>query len=72
MVKELLARADELGSTPSDAVFCFFLLPFFSVWSLIFNTIFPYGLFSFILTAVPADHALVSIYIFLFPCHPRG
>ena len=28
--KELLARADEPGSTPGDTVFCFFV-PFFSV-----------------------------------------
>ena len=43
VVKELLALADKPGSTPGDAVFCFFV-PFFSVWSL-FNTIFPFGLF---------------------------
>ena len=36
---------------------------FFSVQSLFFNTIFPFGLFSFILTAHPADHALGSICI---------
>ena len=36
---------------------------FFSVWSLFFNTIFPFGLFSFILTADPADHEHWSIYI---------
>ena len=36
---------------------------FFSVQSLFFNTIFPFGLFSFILTADPADHALGSICI---------
>ena len=35
---------------------------FFPVWS-IFNTIFPFGLFFFILTADPAGHALGSIYI---------
>ena len=39
----------------------FFFVPF--VRSLFFNTIFPFGLFSFILTADPADHALGSIYI---------
>ena len=37
---------------------------FFSVSSLFFNTIFPFDLFSFILTADPAGHALGSIYIF--------
>ena len=26
MVKELLARADELGSTSGEAVFCFFIV----------------------------------------------
>ena len=33
VIKELLARADKPGSTPGDAVFCFFL--FFSVFSLL-------------------------------------
>ena len=63
VVKELLARADKPGSTPGDAVFCFFVPFFFSVWSLFFDTIFPFGLFFFILTADPAGHALGSIYI---------
>ena len=36
---------------------------FSSVWSLFFNAVFPFGLFSFILTADPAGHALGSIYI---------
>ena len=36
---------------------------FFSVRPLFLNTIFPFGLFSFILTADPAGHALGSIYI---------
>ena len=40
------------------------LYRFFPVnWSLFFNTIFPFGLFFFILTADPAGHALGSIYI---------
>ena len=34
---------------------------FSPVWSLFFNTIFPFGLFFFILTADPAGHALGSI-----------
>ena len=66
VVKELLARADKPGSTPGDAVFCFLVVPFFfsSVWSLFFNTIFPFGRFSFILTAEPTGHAwLGSTYI---------
>ena len=36
---------------------------FFSVRSLFLNTIFPFGLFSFIDTADSASHALGSIYI---------
>ena len=48
---------------PGDAVFCFFVPFFLFVWSLFFNTIFHFGLFSFIITADPADHALGSIYI---------
>ena len=36
---------------------------FFFLFSLFFNTVFPFGLFSVILTADPADHALGSIYI---------
>ena len=64
VVKELLERADKPGSTPGDAVFCFFVpFFFFSVWSLFFKNIFPFGLFFFILTADPAGHALGSIYI---------
>ena len=35
----------------------------FFFFSLFFNDIFPFGLFSFILTADPAGHALGSIYI---------
>ena len=69
VVTELLARADKSGSTPGDTVFCFLVVPFvlfcfFSVWSPFFNTIFPFGLFSFTLTADHAGHALGSIYIF--------
>ena len=63
VVKELLKRKDKPGSAPGNAVFCFFI-PFFffsPVWSLFFNTIFPFGLFFFILTADPAGHALGSI-----------
>ena len=62
VVKELLARADKPGDTLADAVFCFYYL-FFSVWSLLFNTFFPFDLFFFILTADPAGHELGSIYI---------
>ena len=62
MVKELFARADKPGLTPCDAVFCLPFVPFF-FFSLFFNDIFSFGLFSFILTADPASHALGSIYI---------
>ena len=51
------------GSTPGEAVFCFFVPFFFRVWSLFLNTIFSFGFFFFILTADPASHALGSIYI---------
>ena len=65
VVKELLKREDKPGSTPGNAVFCFFIPFFFSpVWSLFFNTIFPFGLFFFILNADPAGHALGSIIYF--------
>ena len=64
VVKELLARADKPGSTPGDAVFGFFIPSFFFLLGRFFlNTIFPFGLFFFILTADPAGHALGSIYI---------
>ena len=62
MVKVLLARADELGSTTGNVTFYFFV-SFFSVCSFFLNTIFPLGLFSFILTADPAGHTLDQ-YIF--------
>ena len=51
------------GSTPGNAVFCLFVPFFFFCLVSFFNTIFPFGLFSFILTADPAGHALGSIYI---------
>ena len=38
-VKELPERAEKPGSTPGDAVFCFFV-PFFSLFSLSFLTLF--------------------------------
>ena len=64
VVKELLERADKPGSTPGDAVFCFFVPFFFFLFGVsFFRTIFPFGLFFFILTADPAGHALGSIYI---------
>ena len=62
VVKEMLARAGRPASTPGDTVFCFFV-PFFFCLVSFFNTIFPFGLFFFILTADPAGHALGSIYI---------
>ena len=63
VVKEFLARAVKPGSTPGDAAFCFFV-PFFPLFGVFFlNTIFPFGLFFFILTADPAGHALGSIFV---------
>ena len=57
--KKLVARADITGSTPDDAVFLFcFVFSF-----LFFNTIFLFGLFSFVLIADSVDHALGSRYI---------
>ena len=66
VVKELLAPADEPGSTLGDRIFCFFVSSFFSVQSLFFSPIFPSGLLFFIRIADPADHALGSIYILSF------
>ena len=63
VVKELLARADKPGSTPGDTVFCFFVPFLFSCLVSVFNAIFPFGRFFFILTADPASHALGSMYI---------
>ena len=53
VVKEVLAPADKPGSTPGNAVFCFFVPFFFSVWSL-FSHYFSFWPFFFILTADPA------------------
>ena len=39
VVKELLARVNKPGSTPGDAVFCFFI-PFFSLIGRFFLTLF--------------------------------
>ena len=56
VVKEVLAPADKPGSTPGNAVFCFFV-PFFFLFGLFFNTIFPFGLFSlFLLLTLPVMH----------------
>ena len=52
----MLERVNKPGSTPADAVFCFFV-PFFL--TLFFLSVF----FSLRLTADPAGHALGSIYI---------
>ena len=72
VVKELLKREDKPGSTPGNAVFCFFI-PFFFFFSpicigLFFSTLFfLLACFSlYILTADPAGHALGSIMIIYF------
>ena len=62
VVKELLARADKRGSTPST-LFSVSLYRFFFCLVFAFNTIFPFALFSFILNVDSADHAHWSIYI---------
>ena len=62
VLKELLARGEKSGSTPGDAVFRFFVPFLFIFFCLVF--VFPFGLFSFILTADHADHALESGVLF--------
>ena len=52
----------------SVSLYRFFFF-FLSVWSLFFNTGFPFGLFFFILTGDPAGHALGSIYIKALDLH---
>ena len=63
--RSCLRRADDPGSTPGDAVFCFLVPFFFSVFNPIFNPIIPFGLFSYIDAADHVDHALGSIYVSL-------
>ena len=67
VVKELLARADKPGSTPGDAVFCFFVplffLFFFFCLVSFLTLFFRLAFFLFIVTADPAGHAIGSIYI---------
>ena len=62
VVKELLTRAEKSGPTPGDVVFHFFVLFLFIFFCLVF--VFPFGLFSFILTDDHADHALESGVLF--------
>ena len=59
--EELLARVNRIR-LPATLI-SVSLYRFFSVWSLYFNTIFPFGLFFFILTADRAGHALGSVSI---------
>ena len=63
VVKEILARADKARSSPVNAVFCFFVPFSFFLFGLFFNSIFPFGIFFFILTADPPGQAFGSIYI---------
>ena len=56
-------RQTGLDSWRRCFLFLCIVLFFFLFWSLILNTIFPFGLFFFILTADPAGHALGSMYI---------
>ena len=48
VVKELLARVDKPGSTPGDAVFCFFV-PFFFLFGLFLTLFFILAFFSLFL-----------------------
>ena len=64
MVKKFLALADAWGRLPAT-LFSVSLYPFF-LSLCFFSPIFPFGLFFFIRTADPADHALGSIYILSF------
>ena len=61
VVKELLAPADKPGSTPGDAVFCFFV-SFFSLFGLFLRLFFVLALFSLFLRLTLLVHALGSIY----------
>ena len=63
MVKKFLALTDAWGRLPAT-LFSVSLYPFFCLC--FFSPIFPFGLFFFIRTADPADHALGSIYILSF------
>ena len=64
VVKKFLALADAWGRLPAT-LFSVSLYPFF-LSLCFFSPIFPFGLFFFIRTADPADHALGSIYILSF------
>ena len=57
VVKELLARADKRGSTPSTLFSVSLYRFFFFCLVFVFNTIFPFALFSFIFNVDSADHA---------------
>ena len=68
VVKELLAPADEAGSTRGDASFSVSLYRFLFLilFSLCFKPYFSFWPVFFIRTADPAYHALGSIYILSF------
>ena len=53
----------QIGLDSLQRCFLFPCTVFFPVWSNFLNSIFPFGLFFFTLTADPAGHALGSIYI---------
>ena len=60
VVKELRARADKLGSTPGDDVFCFFV-PFFFFLFFFFLTVFFPALFQTLFFLL----ALFSLFLLL-------
>ena len=63
VVKELLERADKPGSTPGDAVFCYFV--FFSVWSLFLTLFFLLAFFSLFVKMLTLLVIHLDQYIFL-------
>ena len=66
VVKELLEPAN-----PGDAVFCFFE-PFFSLQSLFFNAVFPFGMFSFILTQLLLTLLIMHLDHYIFSALVRS
>ena len=63
--EKLFERADTALVRLPATLFCVFLYRFFFCLVSFFNTIFPFGLLFFILTADRAGHAPGSIYIYI-------
>ena len=63
VVKEMLERVDKPGSTPGDAVFCFFVPFFLSIWSLFLTLFFLLAFFPlFLLLTLLVMHLDLIIY----------